>query len=75
MPGGVTPICNSCGVSLCWDIADHEYSEAPAFWDAWICEDCNGGVPMSLKSWRATQTGSEARQPHSELMLPQEEVD
>lgn len=54
MPGGVTPICNSCGISLCWDITDNEYLEDKSFWDSWKCEDCNGSV-MSLKSWRAKQ--------------------
>ncbi len=46
MPGGLTPICNDCGVSLCWDIADADYAEIPSFWDSWICRDCNGGEPM-----------------------------
>lgn len=51
--GGYTPICNSCGVALCWDISSEEYDEARGFWDAWICEDCNGGEPMSLLRWNA----------------------
>ena len=50
MEGGVTPICKECGVSLCWDISDEDYKEASAFWDAWICKDCNGGVAPSLKN-------------------------
>ncbi len=51
MPGGVTPICNDCGIALCWDISDADYAEATAFWDAWICQDCNGGERMSLKDF------------------------
>lgn len=51
MPGGVTPICNDCGIALCWDISTEEYDSAKAFWDAWVCADCNGGVPLSLKDW------------------------
>ncbi len=47
LAGGLTPICNECGVSLCWDIAQDEYDETPAFWDAWTCRDCNGGAAMS----------------------------
>ena len=46
MPGGLTPICSSCGVCLCWDISQEEYDAHPAFWDAWKCEDCNDGVRM-----------------------------
>lgn len=47
--GGYTPICNDCGVSLCWDISEQEYDEAKAFWDDWICQGCNNGVKMSRK--------------------------
>lgn len=52
MPGGVTPICNECGVSLCWDISDSEYEAAKVFWDDWICKDCNGGQALSLKDFK-----------------------
>jgi hypothetical protein len=49
IPGGLTPICNCCGVSLCWDISEEEYDERPGFWDAWQCRDCRdfGEVQMS----------------------------
>jgi hypothetical protein len=46
MPGAVTPICNDCGVSLCWDIADEQYERERSFWDGWRCAECNGGEPM-----------------------------
>ena len=52
MPGGVTPICNECGTSLCWDLSEEEYAEAKPFWDSWICECCNGDTPLSLKDWK-----------------------
>ncbi len=55
MPGAVTPVCNVCGVFLCWDIAEHEYVHDQAFWDEWICQECHGGVPLSLKAWRRQQ--------------------
>ncbi|NCX56010.1 MAG: hypothetical protein EBW87_02280 [Burkholderiaceae bacterium] len=48
LPGGVTPICNECGISLCWDLSDCEYRERQAFWDSWVCKECNGGVPMRI---------------------------
>lgn len=54
--GGYTPVCNSCGVHLCWDISEEEARAARSFWNAWVCQDCNGGVPMSLKAWRRTAT-------------------
>ncbi len=52
LPGAVTPICNECGISLCWDVSVEEYVSARAFWDVWICERCNGGESMSLKRWK-----------------------
>lgn len=52
MPGALTPICNSCGVSLCWDISEEEAKQDQAFWDAWICRDCNGGHALSLQASR-----------------------
>ncbi|MDW7555348.1 hypothetical protein D9623_33475 (plasmid) [Azospirillum brasilense] len=59
IPGGVTPICNCCGINLCWDISNEEYREAKAFWDAWVCQDCNGGKPMSRGKRAADQKGGE----------------
>lgn len=53
--GAVTPICDECCVSLCWDIGIEEYEDAKPFWDAWICQDCNGGERLSLKTWSARQ--------------------
>lgn len=56
--GGVTPMCNSCGVSLCWDISRTEYLEARVFWDEWCCRDC-APAPLSAYGWRL-QNGREA---------------
>lgn len=53
LSGGKTLICNCCGSTVCWNISQQEYLEAKAFWDNWVCEDCNGGVPLSLKRWKA----------------------
>lgn len=53
MPGALTPMCNDCGIALCWDIDEDEYQRNKAFWDAWKCRDCNGGTPMSRKSFAA----------------------
>lgn len=50
---GHTPICESCGVCLCWNISDIEANEDRDFWEQWRCEDCNGGKRMSLKEWKS----------------------
>ncbi len=52
LPGGVTPVCNECGVQLCWDISQSEYTEDRAFWAAWRCRECNGGTPMRRADFR-----------------------
>lgn len=51
MDGAVTPICNECGIFLCWDIDVEEAYRNKAFWDSWVCQECNGGVRMSLQKW------------------------
>ena len=38
--GGYTPICNSCMITLCWDISEEEYQEEKWFWDNWTCKEC-----------------------------------
>lgn len=52
MDGALTPICESCGVSLCWDIEESEALENKDFWDQWKCQECNGGERMSLVKWK-----------------------
>ena len=51
--GGVTPICNECGISLCWDISEEEYTEQKGFWDEWLCKDCNPDYHGALKRWKS----------------------
>lgn len=60
MPGGMTPICEECGVALCWDIAVEEYEAERAFWDAWKCRDCNGGEAMHRQSRLGSATSTPA---------------
>ena len=38
--GFITPICNNCGVSLCWSIENNDYKKYEEFWEQWKCEDC-----------------------------------
>jgi len=42
----ITPVCNSCGIYLCWDISDSDYRERPDFWESWLCRPCR--VEMQL---------------------------
>ncbi len=39
--GEAQPICNDCGVALCWSVSSEQYEEDKDFWDSWKCEDCN----------------------------------
>ena len=58
MEGALTPICEACGVSLCWDIEENEALADEAFWNQWKCQDCNDGVRMSLEKWRLEHLAS-----------------
>lgn len=60
--GCVTPLCSRCGVWLCWDISKSEYEAARAFWDAWVCRKCNGGVPMRRDEFRKPYSAPELGQ-------------
>ena len=53
--GGYTPICNECGVKLCWDISPYEYEEDKSFWDEWTCRDCNPNYSGALKRYRESK--------------------
>ena len=41
MPNSWTPICNDCGIALCYDISDDEYQRMKNFWENWRCKECN----------------------------------
>ena len=56
--GGLTPICSSCGILLCWDISDDEYEDAKEFWDNWECSDCNPNYEGALKKWKKQKNQS-----------------
>ena len=58
MDGAVTPICNSCGICLCYDISDSEYEENKTFWDNWQCGDCDPSAKGSFLRYRQ-EKGSE----------------
>lgn len=50
---------------------NEEYAEAKAFWDDWICQDCNGGKPMSLKTWKSAHAGQVLKRDDHEDRLNQ----
>lgn len=53
--GWVKPICNDCGIALCWSLDEVQYIECKPFWDNWMCEDCCSGnqLPkMSVKTYK-----------------------
>jgi len=52
---GMTPICSSCGVALCWDISKFEYEQDKEFWNNWRCEDCNPNYKGALKRFRQSK--------------------
>lgn len=52
LSGSYTPICNSCGVCLCWDISEYEYLEYKEFWDNWKCRDCNPKAKGSYNNYK-----------------------
>lgn len=53
MPGGQTPICNDCGILLCWDLDDETATAQAAFWNAWRCETCDPHARGSRKRAQA----------------------
>ena len=48
--GGLTPICDRCGIKLCWEIVpETEYEPNKKFWDNWECENCNPDYKFKLR--------------------------
>jgi hypothetical protein len=55
---GLTPICNECGVRLCWDISHEEYAQRPDFWDCWVCQDCRDHDVVNAELMHDEEGGS-----------------
>lgn len=51
MPDAWTPICEECGVALCYDITEIEYQQNKEFWDNWTCKECNPNYKGSLRKF------------------------
>ena len=52
--GEVQPICNDCGVALCWSVDEFEYLQWKDFWDNWTCKDCNINYKEAFKNYKLT---------------------
>lgn len=48
----LTPICNECGIHLCYDISIQEYNQDKNFWDDWRCDICNPHARGSYLEYR-----------------------
>lgn len=53
--GEIQPICNDCGVALCWSVSKDEYKEFKEFWDAWKCRDCNPNYQNSYEIFKKSK--------------------
>lgn len=52
--GSIQPICNDCGIALCWGLSEEEYDDRKQFWDDWCCRSCRQG---SRRDQRVTREG------------------
>jgi hypothetical protein len=52
--GGFKPICNSCGIALCYSLSEEEYYRVKAFWDKWECDQCNPNAVGALTKYLAS---------------------
>lgn len=50
--GEAQPICNECGVALCWSIDEIEYLKWKGFWDEWRCRDCNENYKGAFEEYK-----------------------
>lgn len=50
-PDGWQPICNDCGISLCFVITDVEYERTKDFWEQWRCIYCDPYAIGSFARW------------------------
>jgi hypothetical protein len=62
MMGAVTPICNECGIVLCWDISLEDYATQKDFWDNWRCKLCDPDAPGSLKRWASQDSATSLKE-------------
>lgn len=48
LPGGLTPVCNSCSCMEPWDISIEDYESKKAEWDRYECADCRENTNASV---------------------------
>lgn len=46
---GIQPICNECGIALCWELIQQDYEDKKYYWDNWSCKTCK---PNYLRDYR-----------------------
>jgi len=47
--GGYQPVCDMCGICLCYEVEPENYELHRNFWDNWKCEVCD---PDYFKRWK-----------------------
>jgi hypothetical protein len=52
---GWQPICNDCGICLCFVITDQEYERTKDFWEQWCCSQCDSYAIGSFARWLQLQ--------------------
>jgi hypothetical protein len=45
------PVCNDCGLALCFTLDEREYEREQEYWDYWTCVYCNPHAVGSLARW------------------------
>lgn len=48
---GYQPICNDCGIALCFSISEEEYKRTKGFWENWKCVYCDKHAIGSFARW------------------------
>jgi hypothetical protein len=51
--GDYQPICQDCGIALCWTLDWFSYEDHKDYWDRWKCETCDPGY---FNRWKISHT-------------------
>ena len=58
-PDGWQPICNDCGICLCFSISQEEYKRTKDFWEQWRCVYCDKYAIGSFARYLSTHKEKE----------------
>lgn len=50
--GEVQPMCDDCGIALCWSVDLKEFIEWFGFWDVWKCCRCNPDYKNAYQKYK-----------------------